>query len=106
MVSLLGRLRYSLIMKNCRSELTMIHQTSNFHTVNLKLMFVHQYGPFQTVTSKASKHGTTPFTTAATPMSPNNSLAICCVEQVGLHNACQHKCHLSMEKCSMKASIT
>lgn len=52
------------------------------------------------------KHGTNPITTAITPMSPDNPHAICCFEQLRMHNSHQHKCQPSMGTWIMKASIT
>lgn len=75
-------------------ELTTIHQTFFKQKHPHWVLFVHQSGPFQTLTSKA----TTPTTTAKTAMSPNNPRAICCLEHAHMHNAHQHKCHPSMEK--------
>lgn len=57
-------------------------------------------GSFQSVTSEAGKHGTTPITT---PMSPSSPRAICCFEQVPVLIAHEHKLHLVVEEQITKA---
>lgn len=101
-MSLLGRTQHSLWLQGLEhSELTTIHQTSNFLLFKRKNCTVTAVCTWmwgislccqQTIMNQ-DPH------TAITPMSPHNPWAICCLEQVRKHYAHQGECHESVERC-------
>lgn len=93
-----GHMRRRLWLRGLeQSEMTTIHQTSNFSPSDGPTMLqsavctsIISY-PFQTVSfkSKQTKHGTTPITTVLTPMLPGN----CCSKK---HPFCKKNINASL----------